>query len=363
MSKRVPGLYIPPNLPTLPGVYGITCDVNDKVYVGSTITLAGHARHHKYLLSRGRDYNPPLQAAYNKYGWEYFSFSVLEVSDLVISDEDEALAAAYVAAGKEVVALACLLARREQWHMDHLGYPSTSRVFNTKPAGPSGSLGIRQPSSQKLKHSRAKGGRPLYATNEETDETTRFEQIGDACAALPFLIRAHVQDCLHGRRFSTSGYVFEWDPDFLPIVAPSHPGMQRGAIEKSRIITATDVTGKEIHFDHASAIHIAGFTLSQVYLCLAGTKTSYRGYRWSYADGLPHRATLSPGRRSGAHKHGGSRPVVGVHKVTGDVIRFEYIKQAAVHFNIDPRLISLSITNKARGKLHSAAKHFWDYEV
>ncbi len=357
MTKRTPGLRFDLGFPSTPGIYKIVCAANDRVYVGSTVSLRGHASHHKYLLANNKEYNPPLQAAYNKYGWEHFELVVLEhVSKNDISKEDIALSTTYPVAAP----FAFTLARREQWHMDTF---SKNALFNTKPAGPSGTLGIAQSEEQKLKHSRSKGGRPFYATNEISDEILFFEHIGEACTALPDLQRAHIQDCLHDRRFSHGGFVFDFDPTFVPIVAPNpYHGKSLGANHNSRVIIAKNTTtGTETSFDHVNAVKAAGFEASAVYLCLAGKKPAYRDHTWHYADGLPHRTTAQPGRRTGARKHGGSRPIVGTHKETGAAIHFEYVNQAAKALGVAPQNICASIAKKRKNVFHSAGGYFWDY--
>jgi group I intron endonuclease len=60
------------------GVYVIKCRVNGRVYVGSSINTQARLFSHKTLLARGTHRNPHLQAAWDKYEDEAFTFRVVE---------------------------------------------------------------------------------------------------------------------------------------------------------------------------------------------------------------------------------------------------------------------------------------------
>lgn len=63
----------------LSGIYKIHCHVNDKAYVGSSVDVFGRVIGHRKKLIRGDHCNPKLQNAWNKYGRDSFTFSVLEI--------------------------------------------------------------------------------------------------------------------------------------------------------------------------------------------------------------------------------------------------------------------------------------------
>lgn len=60
-----------------PGVYCITNTTNGKVYIGSTVNLDRRCKDHLRRLRQGQHHSPKLQAAWNKYGEEVFTFTVL----------------------------------------------------------------------------------------------------------------------------------------------------------------------------------------------------------------------------------------------------------------------------------------------
>lgn len=60
------------------GIYLITCEVNNKKYVGSAFNFYDRFRTHKSRLENNKHSNKHLQHAFNKYGCNEFSFSLLE---------------------------------------------------------------------------------------------------------------------------------------------------------------------------------------------------------------------------------------------------------------------------------------------
>jgi group I intron endonuclease len=67
--------------PNSPGIYGITCSVSLKEYIGSASNIRIRVGTHRSLLRNGKSHNAHLQAAWNKYGEAAFTFSVLELVD------------------------------------------------------------------------------------------------------------------------------------------------------------------------------------------------------------------------------------------------------------------------------------------
>lgn len=60
------------------GIYLITCGINGKVYVGSSINIKRRWTRHKNHLVRNQHSNKHLQSAYNLYGKDAFAYSILE---------------------------------------------------------------------------------------------------------------------------------------------------------------------------------------------------------------------------------------------------------------------------------------------
>lgn len=66
-------------IPATSGIYRITCVVTGKIYVGSAMNLRKRWKDHSFYLQRNEHHNPKLQAAWNKYGPDAFTFEVLEL--------------------------------------------------------------------------------------------------------------------------------------------------------------------------------------------------------------------------------------------------------------------------------------------
>jgi group I intron endonuclease len=63
------------------GVYQIKNTVTGKIFIGSSVNVEARINRHKAELGFGSEGIPGLQADWNKYGSEKFTFDVLEVLD------------------------------------------------------------------------------------------------------------------------------------------------------------------------------------------------------------------------------------------------------------------------------------------
>lgn len=67
------------NIPTSSGIYKITCTANKKIYLGSTKNLRTRGRDHFNKLRANKHHNPKLQASWNKYAPDAFTFEIVEL--------------------------------------------------------------------------------------------------------------------------------------------------------------------------------------------------------------------------------------------------------------------------------------------
>lgn len=65
------------------GIYKIMCTTTGRFYVGSAVNFRNRCTVHKRALRQGTHKNAPLQAAWNKYGEDAFSFCIVEYVDRV----------------------------------------------------------------------------------------------------------------------------------------------------------------------------------------------------------------------------------------------------------------------------------------
>ena len=69
------------------GIYIISCDQEDRVYIGSSIDIDRRWREHRRMLNAETHHCDALQEAWNAYGDESFSFAVIELCDNLITAE------------------------------------------------------------------------------------------------------------------------------------------------------------------------------------------------------------------------------------------------------------------------------------
>lgn len=64
------------------GIYMIKCEVDGKVYIGSSVNLRNRKYKHYWMLRKNKHDNKHLQHSFNKFGEDKFIFQILEECDL-----------------------------------------------------------------------------------------------------------------------------------------------------------------------------------------------------------------------------------------------------------------------------------------
>ncbi len=313
-------------------IYRIRNVINGKLYIGQTSqTLKAREQQHRWHLTRGFHHNPKLQAAWLKYGASAFVFEQISVCLISALGPEEILALAKV--------------------------PQSLR-YNLGPAGNSPTLGVAKKESSKLKQSRSKGGRAFFATNIQTEKTTRFEHGGHA---LKFFQRKNlsvIYACLHGKRKSWNGYVFRYDPTSVSEKKPYTP-LRRGS-KRNRAVLGTHVkNGDVLRFEYISESKKHGFVPGNISRCLAGRTATHHDRVWTYADGQPHKRMTDEDRLSRTKPQKRSRPVIGTHP-TKPTLHFNTMAEAARRVGVPAAMIHHSITRKVKAPVGG---YFWDYGV
>jgi len=67
---------------TVIGIYKIANSVNNKAYIGSSLSVMRRFCVHRNLLKTGKHYNKHLQSAWNKYKEGAFIFSIVEITTI-----------------------------------------------------------------------------------------------------------------------------------------------------------------------------------------------------------------------------------------------------------------------------------------
>jgi len=159
---------------TLSGIYAITNSVNGKQYVGSSISLVRRRNQHYSDLSLLKHKSPKLQAAWNKYGPECFSFSVLEfVGDWKM-----------------------LIAREQSW-IDALD--ASVKGYNILPIAGS-RLGTIQSEESRKKMSDSQSRRIRKPCAEETKKKISDAQIGKKKSPRSAAYRLAMSVAMNGKR-------------------------------------------------------------------------------------------------------------------------------------------------------------------
>ena len=65
--------------PKTAGVFVITNTANGRVFLGSSLNLHGSLNKHRFVLSLGSHWEKALQADWNRYGKDSFTFEIAEV--------------------------------------------------------------------------------------------------------------------------------------------------------------------------------------------------------------------------------------------------------------------------------------------
>lgn len=138
-------------IPRTSGIYQIRCVPTGKVYIGSAINLERRKRQHWAELARNDHHNPHLQNAWNRYGAEAFTFTVL------------------------ALVLPACLTEIEQQHIDQTRCFDPAYGFNIAPIAGS-HLGIKRSATTRLKLSlvhRGKKRGPMPADRRHNIATAK----------------------------------------------------------------------------------------------------------------------------------------------------------------------------------------------
>ena len=85
--EKFPGNYITKNIPMQCGVYQISCELTDDVYIGCSTNIRGRIYKHRKASGRGKQQN--LYKLIKEFGWESFDVKVLELCGKEVMFERE----------------------------------------------------------------------------------------------------------------------------------------------------------------------------------------------------------------------------------------------------------------------------------
>lgn len=167
------------------GIYAIYNTANDKLYIGSAVSMSRRFNSHKSHLERGIHQSPHLQSAWTKHGSEAFEFSCLETVDCKTK-----------------------LVEREQAWLDALRPWDRLRGYNTSPTA-GNCLGIRHTAQSRANMAASRIGKKRSV---ETKAKMRAAHLGKKFSdehraklrarTCPAETRARIAATLRGRKAS-----------------------------------------------------------------------------------------------------------------------------------------------------------------
>lgn len=138
------------------GIYKIENKVNGKVYIGQSTDIEARWQHHIIYLTEHIHGNPHLQNAWNKYGSDKFSFSVIEECEYD------------------------MLTEREQYWIDYYGGIESPKTYNLRDANIGGHLS--EQTKEKLRQ--ASLGKEPWNKGLTKEDDDRIKKYADTLSKL-----------------------------------------------------------------------------------------------------------------------------------------------------------------------------------
>jgi len=219
----------------LSGVYKITNKVNGKFYVGSGKSVFNRWLNHASYLSRDVHTGYKLQRAFNKYGFEAFSFEILELHDVVN------------------------LHKREQYYLDTLCKAQeyingTSNYFNleTYNVKPTvhGIVGLERADEIIVRGLRTRGFEKIYKISDK-GEFIKYYEMQKQASEENGLSRSTVSKSIKNKKCPKGKdyyfcYESDYDPTYIPVPCEAYNKGIKGAVEAINIkpVYCYDVYGR-----------------------------------------------------------------------------------------------------------------------
>jgi hypothetical protein len=163
------------------GIYKITNTKNNKLYIGSALSIKSRFAQHLYRLKRNKHFNSHLQSSWNKYGENSFVFEIIEICDkLQLKTREEYFIALYKSNNRFFgynkrldcttnLGLKANKETRKKLRISHLGHKRSKQT------------------QEKISKSQFK---PVYQINNNLELINKFESIKQASEITGFCSRS-----------------------------------------------------------------------------------------------------------------------------------------------------------------------------
>lgn len=252
--------------PTL-GIYSIKNLVNNKIYVGSSIDLYTRYFQHKSDLNKGIHKNKHLQNAWNKYGSNNFSFSIIEI----VRNETELL-------------------KREQFWIDKLNVCNREIGYNIVPIA-GNTIGRKMTYEQVLANRlRQKGSKPILQFDLEGNFIKEWNSISELHRELG-IAKNTIQWALKNRNKVKNEYFLilksEFTNEILEECISNKLGRKGKPLpSKNKKVNQHDKDGRIIKIWESITIASQSLNIqkSHIVSCCKDKRKTTGGFIWSYAN-------------------------------------------------------------------------------
>lgn len=260
MAEKITGIYMIRNLK------------NEKVYIGQSVNIYKRWREHKSNLNKNKHPNVKLQNAWNKYGDNSFSFSVLlTCSKADLNEHEKFFVDKYDS-------------YKNGYNMTLGGNDATSytKEFKEKISNTKNNFSKERKDEirKKMLESHEWQNIPIYQLDLNGDIIKLWPSIKFAAYTLKINYSC-IQNCLNLKRKTYKGSIWIREKDYENFDLSIYKNIK--CMPKKIIQKRIDgYVVKEWNSSYEAGKH--GFDSSSVIKCCKGKYKTYKGYKWEYAD-------------------------------------------------------------------------------
>lgn len=241
----------------LSGIYKITCEGNDKIYIGSAVNFCMRWSVHLDHLRKNKHHASYMQNSFNKYGKDSFKFEIVEF----VPDEN-------------------MLIKREQFWLDKLTPYDRSIGFNTlKIAGSALGHKLSDVTKKKLSVSL---GKTVLQYSKDGDLIERYDSTRSASKELR-LSHGEICNCANGKKLTYKGFIWVYENSEITLESKLNEikSTRRTVLQyglDGKLIKEWDCTVSEI-------ANVLDKKFLNIPLCILGKQDTLGGYIWRYREG------------------------------------------------------------------------------